>query len=107
MHQFSNDTSNADNPSCDEDCSLTTKDDHGTSKVQDALPQHPLDVDGSTSSNVSDMARDTAKWLSSKIGPVLTAKYISRNLMRMLVICYIPPLQLEPIIPSTSCNYFD
>lgn len=107
MNQLSNDASNTDNHSCDEDSSLTTKDDLASSKVQDALPRHPLDVDDSTSSNISDVAKDTAKWLSSKIGPVLTAKYISRNLMRMLVICYIPPLQLEHIIPSSSCNCFD
>ncbi|XP_013406370.1 WD repeat-containing protein 81 isoform X2 [Lingula anatina] len=44
--------------------------------------------------NVRDVATETVKWLSQKLGPVLTAKHLSHNLLRMLVLCYLEEEQL-------------
>lgn len=46
--------------------------------------------------NIRHIAADSVKWLAHKLGPVLAARYLSRNLVRMLPLCYLGDLQLQP-----------
>ena len=51
--------------------------------------------------NIRDIASESVRWLCCKLGPVLTAKYFSKNLIRMLALCYFGHEQLE-IIQNTG-----
>ncbi|XP_076442450.1 WD repeat-containing protein 81-like [Babylonia areolata] len=44
--------------------------------------------------NIRHIAADSVKWLATKLGPVLAARYLSRNLVRMLPLCYLGESQL-------------
>lgn len=51
---------------------------------------------GRRENSVVQISKETLLWLSYRLGPVLTAKHISRNLLRMMSLCFLPPEGLEP-----------
>lgn len=55
-----------------------------------------------TEANINTVAMDTICWLAGRLGPVLTAKYLSRNLLRMLALCYLGEGQLMEVPQYTG-----
>ena len=54
--------------------------------------------------NISELAAETIKWLSHRLGPVLTAKFLTRNLLRMLAVCYLGSDQLLDATAHASAD---
>lgn len=47
--------------------------------------------------NIRHVAVESTKWLAHRLGPFLTAKYLSRNMIRMVALCYLGDEQLTVI----------
>ncbi|XP_056139146.1 WD repeat-containing protein 81 [Lampris incognitus] len=49
-----------------------------------------------------DTVCKTVRWLSAKLGPTVTSRYVARNLLRLLTTCYIGPEKHQFLAPVSE-----
>lgn len=54
-----------------------------------------------------DTVCKTVRWLSAKLGPTVTSRYVARNLLRLLTSCYIGPEKHQLLLSSNEESSLD
>ncbi|KAI9584183.1 hypothetical protein GQX74_010518 [Glossina fuscipes] len=82
----------------------------GCDSLQASVISKMSEVKALQNNRIAEMSAESLVWLSHRLGPVLTCRFITKNLLKMLTLCYVGQENLLPESGASAefnnLNYF-
>ena len=98
------DAQSPDEPPIDEIATPATELDNSTGSAFATIGSGEASRSADDSFNIRDVAAETVSWLAQRLGPVITARFLSSNLLRMLSLCYRGEEQQAEVVTSAEVS---